>query len=643
MEFRKDINGLRAVAVMVVLLYHFGTPGFNGGFVGVDLFFVISGFLMTKIIFDSIERGSFSFFQFYLARARRIIPALAVTVLVVLVIGWFLLSPAEYRALGKHAATSLGFVSNLVYWAEAGYFDAASHGKWLLHTWSLSVEFQFYILYPVLLITVAKYLGLAKLKFFVVCLAALSLALSIYMSEFWPEAAFFMLPTRAWELLAGGLVYLYPLKIAQYRSSAVEVCGVIAIIGSVVFLNPDNVWPGYLAMIPVLGAAAILVANRKTSMFATSRSLQLLGDASYSIYLWHWPVVVFLYYFGLLPSYLWIAVGMVVSIALGYMSHRYIEGFAGKGGRYSSAAFTQLKIIVMAGVVGLCGSFIFIFNGYPARMSDDFAIKTKELIMPVVGGGGCFYSVATNSRLTIGDEGVKCHLGKVGSSFKAVLFGDSFAGHNDPFWDLIGGALSIDVQSIATNWCYPAFTEGFTGSPFNRSYKQCLHNRRYMLDHMGEYDLIIFAGSWGAVREKGLLNDVFDAIETAANTGRQVVVMAAPTSFDVNVKTMYERSVLLERYFDIGFYSRQKDVLSSTANLELETFASTMKNVLFLQRDSLFNIHGVPSDVTSENVPFSLDGSHISLYGSKMSGGAFMSSNQYLKFQNMVEALQEAH
>ena len=146
--FRHDINGLRAWAVVAVVLYHFGVPGFAGGFVGVDVFFVISGFLMTGIIISGLERGDFSLWGFYLARARRIIPALLVLCASLLILGWFWLPNADYKMLASHVCTAVAFVSNLKFWREAGYFDAASHEKWLLHTWSLSVEWQFYILLP---------------------------------------------------------------------------------------------------------------------------------------------------------------------------------------------------------------------------------------------------------------------------------------------------------------------------------------------------------------------------------------------------------------------------------------------------------------------------------------------------------------
>lgn len=210
-NFRKDINGLRAWAVVAVVLFHFGVPGFAGGFVGVDIFFVISGFLMTNILIKKLEnpQQKFSVWDFYLARAERIAPALLVLCIALLALGWFLLPPQDYRSLGMHTLTSVLFASNIQYWREAGYFDAASHDKWLLHTWSLSVEWQFYLVLPLLLWGVWRlWPGRCNAAQVHILLLLASLALLVWLTSQKPEAAFFLLPTRAWEMLAGALAVL---------------------------------------------------------------------------------------------------------------------------------------------------------------------------------------------------------------------------------------------------------------------------------------------------------------------------------------------------------------------------------------------------------------------------------------------------
>jgi peptidoglycan/LPS O-acetylase OafA/YrhL len=213
MQFRKDINGLRAIAVIAVVLFHFNASWMPGRFAGVDVFFVISGFLMTGIIFRGIEQESFSVLKFYVARANRIIPALAVLCLVMLVFGWFYLAPLDFKALGKHVSNSMFFLSNITYSRESGYFDASSHEKWLLHTWSLSVEWQFYIIYPLVLVALRKFMPLKAMKMVILFGTAFSFILCVFATYKWPNPAYYLLPTRAWEMMIGGVAYIYPFAI----------------------------------------------------------------------------------------------------------------------------------------------------------------------------------------------------------------------------------------------------------------------------------------------------------------------------------------------------------------------------------------------------------------------------------------------
>ncbi len=249
-DFRTDINGLRAWAVVLVVLYHFGVAGFGGGFVGVDIFFVISGFLMTGIVIKSLERGTFSLFAFYLARAKRIIPALLALCAVLLLVGWLVLLPPDYKTLSTHVVYSLAFLSNLEYWQAAGYFDVASHEKWLLHTWSLSVEWQFYMILPIMLWAAWKLKPGRKVQQASVAAGfALSLAAAIVLTGTDATASFFLLHTRAWEMLAGGIVFLAlpGRKLSALQARFCELGGLGFIVLSIALFDKTSAWPGWRA------------------------------------------------------------------------------------------------------------------------------------------------------------------------------------------------------------------------------------------------------------------------------------------------------------------------------------------------------------------------------------------------------------
>lgn len=197
MQFRKDINGLRSIAVIAMVLFHFSPQWLPDGFAGVDVFFVISGFSMTGLIFRGFEQGNFSISGFYIARANRIIPALSAVCVTLLFFGWFYLNPIEYMRLGKHVASSVIFGSNILYWAESGYFAAASRENWLLYSWSLSVEWQFYVLYPIILVIMRKVLSITAIKMSIVFGTIAGFAFGASATSLWPDASYYLLPTRA--------------------------------------------------------------------------------------------------------------------------------------------------------------------------------------------------------------------------------------------------------------------------------------------------------------------------------------------------------------------------------------------------------------------------------------------------------------
>lgn len=414
-SFRHDINGLRAWAVVAVVMYHFGITGFTGGFVGVDVFFAISGYLMTGIVLNALAAPEgFSFWNFYLARARRILPALLMLCAVLLVLGWFFLLPSDYQRLGKHVWGSVLFTSNRMFMKEAGYFDVASHDKWLLHTWSLSVEWQFYLLFPLLLVAAWRWLGGRRwLLPLLSALALASLAYCVVVAAKSPSKAFYFFPSRAWELLAGGVTYLIH---SRWRPDArlspwLERAGMALIVGSLFFITPEMSWPGLLSLIPVGGAALVLLARRDDARLTANGIAQWLGTRSYSIYLWHWPVVVALAYLelsGQLPA---IAVGLVLTLVLGHLSYHGVEQPSGRRlGRLRPMAATAAVVIAMVMVMG------------PAKVvrKTDFEHRLPEAAQRADDERD-----NRNPRLDECDAKTECQYG--GPNTRAIVLGDSHA------------------------------------------------------------------------------------------------------------------------------------------------------------------------------------------------------------------------
>jgi len=326
MQFRPSINALRAIAVISVVLFHFRVPGFAGGYIGVDIFFVISGYLMTGIILSGQERDRFSLRSFYASRARRIIPALLGLGLALGLFGFLYLPGDDYRSLLRDISSSLLFVSNFSLARSGNYFEAAPQENWLLHTWSLSLEWQFYLLYPLLLWGSRHYFGPSRnlTAAVILTLALCSFLASALLTPSFQAFAFYLLPTRAWELLIGGVLFLYPLRPSGPCRRRLEAAGLACIGLGLIGLDEQAPWPGILALIPVAGAALVILANADSPL-SRNASLQFIGRISYSVYLWHWPVVVFLYLCGLLGDSRAVLAGLTAAFFLGGLSYFFIE------------------------------------------------------------------------------------------------------------------------------------------------------------------------------------------------------------------------------------------------------------------------------------------------------------------------------
>jgi peptidoglycan/LPS O-acetylase OafA/YrhL len=439
MSFRSDINGLRAVAVIAVLLYHFGVPGFGGGYVGVDVFFVISGFLMMQIITTKHAKGQFDLLTFYAARARRILPALAVLVTFLLVGGIFYLPPADYERFGWQAVSALGFFSNIVYSHRGDYFDTSAQEKWLLHTWSLSVEWQFYILLPLFLIGLYRFRRGRFLKRGVIALFIVSLIFSVIATPLQPASAFFVLPTRAWELLAGGLVFLYGGRLGKVPY--LSVAGLICILASVCFYSADLEFPGFWAALPVMGAALVIAASSSNRLL-DNRPAQFFGAISYSLYLWHWPVMVGAKYFDFPFTALNILLLLFMAVLLATASWSFVEN-----------PFRHSRKNVAFGLVGyaviaLLAGTVFFSNGLPSRVGEDVrAAAAAGEEEKVAKQGNCQFDYKKK------DTPPDCRIGAVANP-SAVIWGDS---HVNALAPALSAALTAKKRS--------AFLYSYAGCP----------------------------------------------------------------------------------------------------------------------------------------------------------------------------------
>ncbi|HEY3638309.1 MAG TPA: acyltransferase family protein [Rhizomicrobium sp.] len=330
LQYRPEIDGLRALAILPVVLFHYGVPGFQGGFVGVDVFFVISGYLIASLIQSETDSGVFSLAQFYERRVRRIFPALFAMLAAVSIAAYLYLFPVDLVRYAQSLFATALFGANFEFWRESGYFDTVANQKPLLHLWSIAVEEQFYLLFPALLLALRRATPRTRTGV-IACIFAISFAIAAWGVVDAKVATFYLLPARAWELMLGTLLALKALPRLQSRLTAEILAalglGLIAI--TVFFYTPQTPFPGPAALVPCLGAALVIYAAKPATFIGkllTWRPLVFIGLISYSLYLWHWPVFVFATYIDLqAPVGIGSALLIALSFVLAIISYRYVE------------------------------------------------------------------------------------------------------------------------------------------------------------------------------------------------------------------------------------------------------------------------------------------------------------------------------
>lgn len=428
-SYRPDIDGLRAIAVLSVVLYHFNVAGVRGGFVGVDVFFVISGYLITGIIQSELAKGEFTLARFYERRARRIFPALFVMLLATMGAGLLLLLPSDLERLGQATVATILFVSNVLFYERSGYFDEASDFNALLHTWSLGVEEQFYVGLPLLLMVIHRYKPTWLIR--VVALCGLLSFVGCAMGQLvQPKLAFFLSPFRAWELLLGALLALgavprFGNETFRQAASAVALAVLVATV-ALMRAGPD--FPGWKAAIPVLATAVLLHAGAGGRTLAGAllswRPLVFVGLISYSLYLWHWPLLVFVKYRqGMEPLGVGqVPVLIVASLLLAVFSYRWVEQ-PFRRWRKDGGASSRSGVFAASGVGALLlagsGVVLAATHGLPERVSSP-VLALDRARLPVVP-----YLECDGKPVSMGH--IACRIGAVGTGKSTLVWGDSWA------------------------------------------------------------------------------------------------------------------------------------------------------------------------------------------------------------------------
>lgn len=432
-SYRPDIDGLRAISVIAVVIFHFFPKNLKGGFTGVDVFFVISGFLVTSIILNS-GNSSFSFSEFYSRRVKRLFPSLILVLSFVLAISYFVLPAQDFQFLGKHLFGGVFFIDNVFYFFESGYFDKASELKPLLHLWSLSLEEQFYLFWPPILLLIKKIKTKHALRTLLL-LIIVSFLMNVSLIKNYHSFSFFMLPTRLWELALGGFIpflmlqnlnqkQLIPQKISEFFQTKGPVLGILLIIIGFIFIKDEKQFPGFLALIPVIGTCLVIIGDEKSiiNKLLSHKILVTIGLISYPLYLWHWPLISLpTLILGKISSQIKIFL-ILISMLLAYGSYK-IELKIKK----SSIQFMTPILLALLLMISCIGGVIYIQEGIPSRNA-----YLEELLKSQTAYKDSTDSIQSSKCKTKYLNSQMCSVRFFGKEPTIALIGDSHANHVYP-------------------------------------------------------------------------------------------------------------------------------------------------------------------------------------------------------------------
>jgi peptidoglycan/LPS O-acetylase OafA/YrhL len=591
-SYRADIDGLRAVAVVSVILFHLGVSGVAGGYVGVDIFFVISGFLITSILVREIDTGTYSIAAFYERRVRRIFPALFVVMAATTIAALFWLLPSELKDYGESLASATFFVANVLFRGETDYFEGDAELRPLLHTWSLCVEEQFYLLFPPLLAL------LMRLKrVWVIAIAGSALVLS-FAASVWavrsdPTGAFYLAHLRAWELLVGSMLALgaVPALRAPWQRHALSVAGALAIAFAIFTFDKNTTFPGESALYPTLGAAAIMHAGSTgPSWVGRLLSLRLpvaIGLVSYSLYLWHWPLIVFARHRALEEPPVAVLVGVAVAtVVLSVASYYFVE----KPTRRAGGKEVRTRVLVLAGVAmalsGALAAAMVFSGGLPGRVPE------QVLAIDSVPRAGHRWVVRTlckgDDKATLAIGEAVCKIGKRGAGPSFLLWGDSHAAALGVPFAKIAEYHGREGYGLLRGGCPPLFEAGMVQCS-DKAPSKLLKDpavKRVILHSRWAWAMRKIGTRTGESHGKAFRRLLFDTVKKLQAHGKEVVLFASVPEVGVDVPSTLAKLLWWGRERDIrptlvGFKARQKQTFALFRELK----AKLGVKVLYPHRD----------------------------------------------------------
>jgi peptidoglycan/LPS O-acetylase OafA/YrhL len=542
-DYRPDVDGLRAIAVTSVVAFHAFPNLVPGGYVGVDIFFVISGYLISSIIMKGLDQNTFSFADFYARRVLRIFPALIVVLTACLIFGWFTLVPHKYQQLGQEIEAGTTFVANILFWRQSGYFDTAAEAKPLLHLWSLGVEEQFYIVWPLILYLCAR----ARMKTLPVLLAimAASFIANCYTVRIEAADAFYLPHTRFWELLAGAVLAWFKLSGATRIKSAIDesfqartgraisladleaVIGVALIAIALYRFNKESVFPGWRALLPVGGAFLLMSAGQQAWFnrnVLSNRVIVFIGLISYPLYLWHWPVLYFVRTNMLNPSAVMLVGAMALSAVLAWLTYSVVELPL----RRSKARWRSLRVsatataAIMAAVLGV-GFATNVANGLPQRNLDNVASVLQYQRYNYWIDYRNDYCLLFGKEQIFSPICVEANKVAAGAPVLAI-WGDSHGAHlyrgikDNPASDRFA------IAQFTSSSCPPVFDFDKVGAPLCRTINDSVRKEFEQI----RPKVLVLAHDWPQSEKENALDRLAGTVDILKSMGAERIVLVGP-------------------------------------------------------------------------------------------------------------------